>query len=283
MSNQPEKQVITIESLNEEELMRLLLNVRIPNDLLRIIFGYAYYPFLKNLEHCLNLVFGNNKQQIHYKLAIKTIEEHLNQWEKAFVNPSEKQILLVLLGMLYWERGDRDPEHKDVHHAMELWQQSSDFRSFYYLGRVYQKRQQESEANSCFVKAIDGLQKETDAWSICLYGYLLKQGWGVEKNARKAVEYYRKSAELGSAHGQFNLGICYKFGDGVKTDLKETLKYYRLAAEQGNPLAQGQLGLFYRSGEIVKVDFNQARFWLQKAADQDDSQSEEVLQWMAYE
>lgn len=49
----------------------------------------------------------------------------------------------------------------------------------------------------------------------------------------KAFNYYKKSAALGNAKGQFKLGWLYSFGIGVECDYKLSFKYYTQSAKQG--------------------------------------------------
>jgi len=45
---------------------------------------------------------------------------------------------------------------------------------------------------------------------------------------------YRRSAELGDARAQYNLGLFYFNGLGMSVDKVEAVKWYRLAAAQGD-------------------------------------------------
>ncbi len=69
-------------------------------------------------------------------------------------------------------------------------------------------------------------------------------GRGVEQDYKKAVECYRKAAELGLAEAQCNLGYCYKTGYGVERDLNMAVRWFRKAAEQGDEDAKAALKKF---------------------------------------
>ena len=97
--------------------------------------------------------------------------------------------------------------------------------------------------------------------SAFLYGSL-----GVTTNMTKAVKWYRKAAEQGSALAQSNLGVCYANGQGVAKDAVEAVKWYRKAAEQNDVVAQFNLGFCYTSGEGVAKDYGEAVKWLTRAA-----------------
>ncbi|KAH7926221.1 HCP-like protein [Leucogyrophana mollusca] len=64
-------------------------------------------------------------------------------------------------------------------------------------------------------------------------GQCFFQGWGVPKDQKMAVSYYRVAANLGDADAQQDLGFCLANGKGCKKDKKEAAKWYRAAVAQG--------------------------------------------------
>jgi len=90
---------------------------------------------------------------------------------------------------------------------------------------------------------------------------------GEKENQIKAVEWYRKAAEMGNAKAQNNLGICYATGEGVKKDLVKAVEWYTKAVEQGDVIAQSNLGECYFNGEGVEKDLKKAVEWYTKAAE----------------
>ena len=63
---------------------------------------------------------------------------------------------------------------------------------------------------------------------------MYQNGYGVEKDYKKAFEWFFKSAEQGNSFGQYNLGVMYQNGCGVEKDLKKAIEWYFKSAEQGN-------------------------------------------------
>lgn len=59
------------------------------------------------------------------------------------------------------------------------------------------------------------------------------RGWGVEKDKKMAVKYYRLASELGDPDAQQDLAFCLANGKGCKKDRKEAAKWYRAAVAQG--------------------------------------------------
>lgn len=58
-------------------------------------------------------------------------------------------------------------------------------------------------------------------------------GWGIAKDQKMAVSYYRVAARLGDADAQNDLAFCLANGKGCKKDRKEAAKWYRAAVKQG--------------------------------------------------
>ena len=83
---------------------------------------------------------------------------------------------------------------------------------------------------------------------------------------KKAVEWYRKSANQGNMHGQYNLGLMYKKGSGVAQDYQQALQWFSKAAEQGNMHAMNSIGNLYNEGAGVEKDAVKAGNWYVEAA-----------------
>ncbi len=104
--------------------------------------------------------------------------------------------------------------------------------------------------------------------AMLLWGNLLVDGLGVEKNEKRAVELYYLAAEAGYAPAANALGQCYSFATGVKPDDLRAVSCYRRAADAGYAPAQFHLGVCYFNGQGVKVDKAEAAKWYAAAAEQ---------------
>jgi TPR repeat protein len=106
----------------------------------------------------------------------------------------------------------------------------------------------------------------------------------VRQDSKEAAKWLGKSAEQGSAAGQFYLGWSFHCGAGVPKDDVEAVKWYRKSAEQGAPLGQQYLGWSFYLGEGVLQDYVEAYKWLQLAAAQGSDAAKhslaEVKVWM---
>lgn len=107
---------------------------------------------------------------------------------------------------------------------------------------------------------------------------ILEQGLpeaSVEKDFKKAFEYYAAAAQGNDAFAEFRLGSFYD--TGVKVDPKSekfdvepnpaaALNLYRLAAQNNFPLASYNVGVFYEQGRTVDKDLQKAFAYYSQAA-----------------
>ncbi|GHT32988.1 hypothetical protein AGMMS49592_0710 [Endomicrobiia bacterium] len=105
---------------------------------------------------------------------------------------------------------------------------------------------------------------------------------GVEKNYRKALSWFAKSAERGNAKAQYNLGKMYYFGEGVARDHRQAFSWYKKAAEQGDANAQYCTGMMCYNGEGVAKDYKEAMKWYLKSSEQGHAEAQYRLEWMCY-
>lgn len=95
-------------------------------------------------------------------------------------------------------------------------------------------------------------------------------GAGPSRNDRDALEYFRRSADLGYGPAQVALGYFYETGQLTAGSQSQAVDWYRKAANQGDVLAQWMLGRNYFLGGGVQQDFSAAQKWLKTAADQNN-------------
>ncbi len=116
-----------------------------------------------------------------------------------------------------------------------------------------------------------------DAHAQSNIGYMYNAGAGVEKNYKQAVFWLRKAAEQQDAEAQYNLGRMYKNGRGVTKDLVAAIELNTKAAEQGYVKAQYSLGFMNQHGEGKPKDYAAALEWYGKAADQGNAKAQSNL------
>src|SRR5690349_21316305 len=82
-----------------------------------------------------------------------------------------------------------------------------------------------------------------------LIGRIYAEGLGVQKDLKRAFEYYRRAADLGDVQGTFALGLAYAEGLGVAKDRKAAADLFEKAALTGHAEANYNLGLLFLKGD----------------------------------
>ncbi len=112
----------------------------------------------------------------------------------------------------------------------------------------------------------------------CNLGLAYMSGRGVKTDAKRAMEWWRKSAEQGFASSCYFLGrVLTEGSDGVEKDEGEAVGWFLEAAEQGDVNSQVQLGVMYENGQGCYKNMDQAIKWYRKAAEQGDVDSQYKL------
>jgi uncharacterized protein len=93
-------------------------------------------------------------------------------------------------------------------------------------------------------------------------------GAGQSRNDIQALDYFRRSADLGYGPAQTALGYFYETGTLTAGSQSQAVEWYRKAANQGDVLAQWMLGRSYFNGGGIQQDLEAAQKWLKQAADQ---------------
>ena len=82
----------------------------------------------------------------------------------------------------------------------------------------------------------------------------------------EAVALLKPLAQAGDPWAQYGLAVAYDDGFGVPRNFKLALEWYKRAGSQGLADAQYMAGRFYGSGRGVKQDPAKALFWFELAA-----------------
>lgn len=153
-----------------------------------------------------------------------------------------------------------------------------------------------------YLKAAEMGSADAQTWVGCFYD----RGWGMEKDAEKAVLWYTKAAEQNYPNAINNLAVSNVKGSGVpvnrqkaielfkqaatmgvetaitnlanladefrtEKDYSTALETYLLAAGHGNSDSMFWIGRIYDCGWGVATDKQKAALWYSKAADQNHS------------
>lgn len=95
---------------------------------------------------------------------------------------------------------------------------------------------------------VSAAEDENHAAAQYCLGVCYHDGVGVERDACKAFQWYKKSAEQGHPRGQGILGYCYGEAFGCERDEVEAMKWYLKAAEQGESVAIYNVGYCLEEG-----------------------------------
>lgn len=173
---------------------------------------------------------------------------------------------------LAWESYQRE-EHDD---ALVWWSNSAEqgYRpSLYALGWLYHKG---GKGFPCdHEKALEWYRKGADLGDPKCpneIGTIFEEGSGVVQDYEEAVRWYRRAAELGNPPGEYNLGRAYLYGLGVETDVAEGTRWVETAARKNDFKAQCLLADLYREGQGLERDLIQAYAWLVLANGGEDSE-----------
>jgi TPR repeat protein len=91
---------------------------------------------------------------------------------------------------------------------------------------AYQKRDY-SEAAAQWSKSV--ANGDTEAMNNL--GYLLYNGYGIDKDTDRAVKLWRVASEAGESESQWHLGSAYETGIGVERSLSKAYAWYQCAIE----------------------------------------------------
>ena len=125
------------------------------------------------------------------------------------------------------------------------------------------------------------LAEQGDASAQYDLAYMYEMGHYTDKDIKKAIYWYTKSANQGFAEAQYYLGCLNLAGFGMEKNIPLALQWFTKAAEQDHPVAQFTLGALYHDGNDVKQNYQKSLFWYQQAAEQGYGKAQENLAYMA--
>jgi len=102
-------------------------------------------------------------------------------------------------------------------------------------------------------------------------------GSSATRSGANAIEYFRRSADLGYSPAQVVLGYLYETGRFTTADPRGAFDWYKKAAQQDDPLAQWLAGRIIYAGAVPGRDLNEASGFLQSSADHGNPFGEYLL------
>ena len=134
-----------------------------------------------------------------------------------------------------------------------------------------------------YAKALEWYTKVAEAGNIYAMnniGEFYQNGFGVEQDYAKAMEWYTRAAEAGNMYAMHSIGGMYQNGFGVERDYAKAMEWYTRAAEAGNMYAMHSIGGMYQNGFGVERDYAKAMEWYTKAAEAGNIYAMHSIGWM---
>ena len=247
------------------------------------VWGYSYYydeylPEKRLDEACtdiLNKMHSNQDSiRLHYNYKILWNDE---SW--GYDNVDDQKITYRLIS--YRNEAFRYVENEAY---------NNNARAQYGLGQLYFHSNNYLRQDT--IKAVYWWNEAVKQEYIPAYnnlGLAFENGWGVEKNMRKAVDILKIGAEKGAAYAQANYGRFYR--DGVKIKVGSHKETRTIDSYYGGNQKVKQ---YYDSNKmdwvtvynidvddyeiLIPQDIEKAKYWWNKAAAQGNGYAKELLQ-----
>lgn len=103
-------------------------------------------------------------------------------------------------------------------------------------------------------------------------------GYGTPIDYEEAARWYKDAADNhGIGNSAHSLAFMYFNGDGVEKDERKAVDYFLIAAHAGITQAQCIISDEYRSGRFFQQDYEEARKWMERAATKGDPEAQFML------
>jgi TPR repeat protein len=130
---------------------------------------------------------------------------------------------------------------------------------------------------SCALLAPAVAQTNLNAPRLFELGMDALTGIGPGRDTVAAMDYFRKSADLGYPPAQIALGYYYEVGGLIAADPAQAVDWYKKAAKQDDRVGDWVLGRMYYKGSGTARDLAQAQVALQRSANQEDPFGQHLL------
>lgn len=98
-------------------------------------------------------------------------------------------------------------------------------------------------------------------------GRMFKLGFGTDSNVSKAIEYFKRAADLGNKNAMRSMALEYISGENVEQDVDKGIEMLTELADNGDTMSVYKLGKIYLNGDAVFKDLDKAEKYLRQAAD----------------
>ena len=214
-----------------------------------------------------------------YGLGTEQNYEKAFQWFLKSAQEDNKFAQYSLANLCYYGIG----VEKDLPQAF-LWYQKSSSQgqpyASYAVAQLYDKGEYVSKnaetAQGYYKVALLGFLKleNKDQADDNLYyklGSMFKNGLGTEADISKAIDYFKRSAEMNNKNGLYEYGKALIQGKHIEADLNKGLECIEKAIKLGNTNAKRFLALEFISGGYFPQDIEKGIAMLTECADEGDS------------
>ena len=201
------------------------------------------------------------------------------EWFLKSAHEGNKFAQYSLANLYYYGNG----VEKDLSQAFWWYRKSSEQGqpyAPYAVAQMYDKgeyvSQSEETAQRYYKVALSGfleLESKDQADDNLFYkiGVMYKNGLGTEADISKAIDYFKRSAEMNNKNGLYEYGKTLIQGKYIEADLNKGLECIEKAMKLKNSNAKRFFALEYISGEYFSQDIEKGLFMLTECADKGDS------------
>ena len=213
-----------------------------------------------------------------YGLGTEQDYEKAFEWFERSAKQKNKFAQFSLANLYYYGSGVK----KDLSQAF-LWYQRSSSQgqpyAAYYIAQMYRYGEYVTKDNDTaqryYQQALSGFLKiESDDMAdddlFYKLGQMFKLGLGTDSDVTKAIEYFRRSAEMNNKNGLFEYGKALLIGEHIPQNTDSAVKLLEKAVKLKNSNAKRFLALEYISGEHLEQDFEKGIALLTECADSGD-------------
>ena len=213
-----------------------------------------------------------------YGLGTEQDYEKAFDWFLKSATEGNKFAQYSLANLYYYGNG----VEKDLSQAF-LWYQKSSAQgqpyASYAIAQMYNKgeyvSQSEETAQRYYKDALSGFLKleSKDQADDNLYyklGSMFKKGLGTDINMDKAINYFKRSAEMNNKNGLYEYGKALLLGEHISKDKKKAVQLLEKAIDLKNINAKRFLALEYISGEHLEQYIEKGLAMLTECADSGD-------------
>ena len=200
------------------------------------------------------------------------------EWFERSAKQKNKFAQYSLANLYYYGNG----VEKDLSLAF-LWYQKSSAQgqpyAAYSIAQMYRYGEYVTKDNDTaqryYQQALSGFLKiESDDMAnddlFYKLGQMFKLGLGTDSDVTKAIEYFRRSAEMNNKNGLFEYGKALLIGEHIPQDTDSAVKLLEKAVKLKNSNAKRFLALEYISGEHLEQDIEKGIALLTECADSGD-------------